>query len=106
MILVACITNLFYAFFINTYLVNANNVCVGEKCDDVLSMPLLDAMKATLKAELDVREMNSHLRDYIKKEVEKGVKAQMESLIARLNYNDTEGEFSLTPVKKTKSEGL
>lgn len=44
--------------------------CTGQNCEQIISMPLLDKMEATLKADLDVRKLNSFIRQIVKKEVE------------------------------------
>ena len=46
-----------------------DNQCVGSLCNHTLSMPLLDSTKATLKADIDVSEMNKFLKTYIHQEI-------------------------------------
>ncbi|CAC5382011.1 unnamed protein product [Mytilus coruscus] len=45
------------------------NDCTGPNCEQTISMPLLDNMEATLKADLDVRKLNKFLKRYISHEV-------------------------------------
>ncbi|CAG2188042.1 unnamed protein product [Mytilus edulis] len=47
-------------------------------------MPLLDDMKATLKADLDVTNMNHHLKSYIQQEIQKGVEIAMRDEMKKL----------------------
>ncbi|CAC5384103.1 unnamed protein product [Mytilus coruscus] len=41
----------------------------GPNCEQILSMPLLDNMEATLKADLDVRTLNKFLQTFIREVV-------------------------------------
>ncbi|CAG2184354.1 unnamed protein product [Mytilus edulis] len=47
-------------------------------------MPLLDDMKATLKADLDITNMNNHLKAYIQQEIQKGVEIAMRDEMKKL----------------------
>lgn len=63
----------------------SNSCSEGETCEKIITMPLLDDLKATLKADLDVTRMNTHLKAYIEQEIQKGIEAamsdKMESLL-------------------------
>ncbi|XP_071154769.1 heavy metal-binding protein HIP-like [Mytilus edulis] len=67
--------------------------CIGQQCSEVISIPLLDNMKATLKADLDVSELNKVLHNYIQQEVIKAVKGtfdtQMERAVEQITDNVT-----------------
>ncbi|CAC5416247.1 COL8A [Mytilus coruscus] len=67
--------------------------CIGQQCSEVVSIPLLDNMKATLKADLDVAELNKVLQKYIQQEVTKAVKGtfvnQMEGTVEQITDNVT-----------------
>ncbi|XP_052072512.1 uncharacterized protein LOC127710601 [Mytilus californianus] len=67
--------------------------CIGEQCRDVISVPLIDEMKATLKADLDVSKLNNVLHNYIMEEVTKAVKVsfdiQMENAVDQIHGNVT-----------------
>ncbi|CAG2233273.1 unnamed protein product [Mytilus edulis] len=67
--------------------------CIGEQCRDIISVPLIDEMKATLKADLDVSKLNSVLHKYILEEVTKAVKVsfdvQMEKAVDEIHGNVT-----------------
>ncbi|XP_071119842.1 short-chain collagen C4-like [Mytilus edulis] len=61
------------------------NTCSGDsKCDGIVTMPLLDGMKATLKADLDVRNMNDHLKTYISSEIKKGFENAMNDVMKQI----------------------
>ncbi|CAG2197334.1 unnamed protein product [Mytilus edulis] len=64
--------------------------CDGEHCGSVISMPIMDNMKASLKADLDVSKMNKHLKAYIQQEIEIGVRTAMENLMKQMIENKTE----------------
>ncbi|CAC5407927.1 unnamed protein product [Mytilus coruscus] len=59
--------------------------CSGPNCEQIISMPLLDNMEATLKADLDVRKLNkflqSFIRQLVKKEVEDVMREDMKKII-------------------------
>ncbi|CAC5367411.1 unnamed protein product [Mytilus coruscus] len=61
--------------------------CEGDNCKNVISMPLLDKMKATLKADLDVTNMNNHLKAYIEQQTQKGVGTAMKDDMRQLIDN-------------------
>ncbi|CAC5375487.1 unnamed protein product [Mytilus coruscus] len=61
--------------------------CSGHSCRNVISMPLMDDMKATLKADLDVTNMNNHLKAYIEQEIRKGVETAMKDVMRQLIDN-------------------
>lgn len=67
--------------------------CIGQQCSELVSIPLLDNMKATLKADLDVAELNKVLQKYIQQEVIKAVKGtfdtQMEGAVEQITDNVT-----------------
>ncbi|CAG2242055.1 unnamed protein product [Mytilus edulis] len=61
------------------------NTCSGDsKCDDIVTMPLLDGLKATLKADLDVSNMNDHLKTYIASEIKKGFENAMNDVMKQI----------------------
>ncbi|CAG2232274.1 unnamed protein product [Mytilus edulis] len=66
------------------------NECSGDSCKNVISMPLMDDMKATLKADLDVTNMNNHLKAYIEQEIQKGVETAMKDVMRQLIDNKLE----------------
>ncbi|CAC5416250.1 unnamed protein product [Mytilus coruscus] len=67
--------------------------CTGEQCRDIISVPLIDEMKATLKADLDVSKLNNVLQNYILEEVTKAIKIsfdiQMEKAVDQIYSNVT-----------------
>lgn len=81
-----------FCCFLFTIGVNIED-CIGQQCSEVVSIPLLDNMKATLKADLDVAELNKVLSKYIEQEVTKAVKGaifnQMEGTIDQITENVT-----------------
>lgn len=52
-------------------------------------MPLLDSMKATLRADLDVTEMNKFLKTYVQQVVKNGIETAMAETIQKLVNNYT-----------------
>ncbi|XP_063435544.1 uncharacterized protein LOC134716472 [Mytilus trossulus] len=64
--------------------------CDGDNCSEMISMPIMDDMRATLNANLDVSKMNKHLKAYIKQEIEIGVKTAMENQMKRMIEHKTE----------------
>ena len=63
----------------------------GEDCshNNIISMPLLDDMKATLRADLDVTEMNKFLKTYVQQVVKNGIETAMTETIQKLVNNYT-----------------
>lgn len=63
----------------------------GEDCShkNIISMPLLDSMKATLRADLDVTEMKKFLKTYIQQVVKNGIETAMAETIQKLVNNYT-----------------
>ncbi|CAG2223280.1 unnamed protein product [Mytilus edulis] len=61
--------------------------CSGDSCGNVISMPLMDKMKATLKADVDVTNMNNHLKAYIEQQTQKGVGTAMTDVMKQLMDN-------------------
>ncbi|CAG2191391.1 unnamed protein product [Mytilus edulis] len=47
-------------------------------------MPLLDGLRATLKADLDVKNMNDHLKTYISLEIKKGFENAMNDVMKQI----------------------
>jgi hypothetical protein len=47
-------------------------------------MPLLDSMKATLRADLDVTEMKKFFEAYIQQEIKKGIETAMAATIENM----------------------
>ncbi|XP_063402145.1 uncharacterized protein LOC134686403 [Mytilus trossulus] len=87
---------LFVTFIIHVILVDTilslseSDSCDGEHCGSVISMPIMDNMKASLKADLDVSIMNKHIKAYIEQEIKKGVKTAMESMMQQMIENKTD----------------
>lgn len=75
---------IFYVFMIGFVCSSYADVCTGDQCQHVITMPLLDDMKATLKADLDVTNMNNHLKSYIQQEIQKGVEIAMRDEMKKL----------------------
>jgi len=50
-----------------------NNNCRESECEQTVSLPLLNDVKATLKADVDVRKLNIVLKKYIQHEIKKGI---------------------------------
>ncbi|CAC5362380.1 C1QL [Mytilus coruscus] len=63
-----------------------NSPCSGLGCRKTVSLPLLDQMKGTLKADFDMSEMNKLIKAYIDQEirsaVEIGLKNGVENIIS------------------------
>lgn len=68
---------------------------------ETISMPLLNELKATLKADVDVTEMNKYLQAYIQEEVKKGVANALVTLVEDIINNKTE-EAELRITEKLK----
>ena len=66
-------------------------------------MPLLNELKATLKADVDVTEMNKYLQVYIQEEVQKGVANALVTLVEDIKNNKTE-EAELRMTAKLQEE--
>ncbi|VDI27207.1 Hypothetical predicted protein [Mytilus galloprovincialis] len=61
------------------------NTCSGDSnCEDIVTMPLLDGLRATLKADLDVKNMNDHLKTYISLEIKKGFENAMNDVMKQI----------------------
>lgn len=72
-------------------------------CDDVVTMPLLDNLGATLKADIDVKNLNKHLKAYIElemrkvfEETTKNVKTLVEKEIEELNTTVQEKQSGIS----------
>ena len=80
----------------------------GEDCShkNIISMPLLDSMKATLRADLDVTEMNKFLETYIQQEINKGIETAMAAAIENMIKNYTTGMDSRISEKFKGNEFL
>ncbi|VDH88975.1 Hypothetical predicted protein [Mytilus galloprovincialis] len=84
-------TFIIYVILVDTVLsLSESDSCDGEHCGSVISMPIMDNMKASLKADLDVSKMNKHLKAYIQQEIEIGVRTAMENLMKQMIENKTE----------------
>ena len=70
-----------------------------------ISMPLLNNIKATLKADVDVTEMNEYLQAYIQEEVKKGVANALVTLVDDIVNNKTE-EAELRIIDKLKGNTI
>jgi hypothetical protein len=70
---------------------------------ETISMPLLNELKATLKADVDVTEMNKYLQVYIQEEVQKGVANALVTLVEDIKNNKTE-EAELRMTEKLQEE--
>ena len=68
-----------------------------------ISMPLLNDIKATLKADVDVTEMNKYLQAYIQEEVKKDVANALVTLVEDIVDNKTE-EAELRITEKLQEE--
>lgn len=81
-----------FCCFLFTIGANIDN-CIGQQCSEVVSIPLVDKMKATLKADIDIAELNKVLQKYIQQEVTKAVKGatfnQMEGTVNQITENVT-----------------
>lgn len=67
--------------------------CEGELCPKVISMPLMDNMKASLKADIDVTQINRYLKAYIQQEIKKDVRTIMKDIVEK-NPNNMKVEMS------------
>ena len=72
---------------------------------ETISMPLLNDIKATLKADVDVTEMNKYLRVYIQKEVKTGVANALATLVEDIIGNKTE-EAELRMIEKLQGKSI
>ena len=72
---------------------------------ETISMPLLNDIKATLKADVDVTEMNKYLQVYIQKEVKTGVANALATLVEDLIGNKTE-EAELRMIEKLQGKSI
>lgn len=65
--------------FVSTMQDDENSPCSGLGCRKTVSMPLLDQMKGTLKADFDMSEMNKVIKAYIDQEIRSGVEIGLKS---------------------------
>ena len=102
--------------------VNNNDTCVGLDCQNTISIPLIDNMKARLMADLDVTEMNKILKMYIQNEIDKGIETSLNANLARramdiehtitnkmtelVNKKTEEIEVKMNAKKDTSKDGL
>lgn len=63
--------------------------CEGELCSKVISMPLVDNMKASLKADIDVSQINKYLKAYIKQEINTEIRTIMKDVVEEIIDNRT-----------------
>lgn len=75
--------------------VQGNTCSENSNCDDIVTMPLLDGLRATLKADLDVRNMNDHLKTYIASEIKKGFQNAMNDVMKQIGNKGLE-EINVT----------
>lgn len=79
------ITVLFLAFVVFDLSRTEESKCSGPNCEQIISMPLLDNMEATLKADLDVRKLKtvlkSFIRQVVKNEVENAMREDMRTVM-------------------------
>ncbi|XP_052091334.1 uncharacterized protein LOC127728132 [Mytilus californianus] len=75
-------------------------------CNDVVTMPLTDNLGATLKADLDVKNLNKHLKAYIELEMKKvfeatakNVRTLVEKEIEELNSTVQENLSGVTYIR-------
>ncbi|CAG2223278.1 unnamed protein product [Mytilus edulis] len=83
--------------------------CSGDKCGNVISMPLMDKMKATLKADVDVTNMNNHLKAYIEQQTQKGVETAMTDVMKQLmdtKLKEINTKIESTILKELKRVGV
>ncbi|XP_052066778.1 short-chain collagen C4-like [Mytilus californianus] len=59
-------------------------ICNNKACPGMISMPLIDGVKATLKADLDTTDLNNHLKAYIEQHIQEGVQAAMKDVMKQL----------------------
>lgn len=76
---------LLFTFVVFDLAMSEEGECIGPNCEKLISMPLLDNMEATLKADLDVRKLNKFLKVFIgqvvKKEVEDVMREDMRTIM-------------------------
>jgi hypothetical protein len=82
---------------------NVGKAFVTHISSETISMPLLNELKATLKADVDVTEMNKYLQAYIQEEVKTGVANALVTLVEDIVNNKTE-EAELRITEKLKEE--
>ena len=81
-----------FLLFINDGIFSASlgDPCDSGQCKSIISMPLIDNIQATLKADLDVSKMNEYLKKFIQQEVNLAVKAAVLDNILGITDNLTE----------------
>ncbi|CAG2242057.1 unnamed protein product [Mytilus edulis] len=73
-----------YTLSLLFFLVHGNTCSGDSNCEDIVTMPLLDGLRATLKADLDVKNMNDHLKTYISLEIKKGFENAMNDVMKQI----------------------
>ncbi|XP_076114212.1 short-chain collagen C4-like [Mytilus galloprovincialis] len=73
-----------YTLSLLLFLVHGNTCSGDRNCEDIVTMPLLDGLRATLKADLDVKNMNDHLKTYIASEIKKGFANAMNDVMKQI----------------------
>lgn len=80
-----------------------NSCSEDAACDDVVTMPLVDNLGATLKADIDVKNLNKHLKTFIEQEMKKvfketanNVKTLVEREIEELNTTVQEKQSGIS----------
>lgn len=91
------ISIMFFAFVVFDLSMMEETDCTGPNCEQIISMPLLDKMEATLKADLDVRKLINFLKRFISREVKTEIADTMPDAILKI-MNE-----SLLKVKRLES---
>ncbi|VDI27280.1 Hypothetical predicted protein [Mytilus galloprovincialis] len=73
-----------YTLSLLLFLVHGNTCSGDSNCEDIVTMPLLYGLRATLKADLDVKNMNDHLKTYIASEIKKGFANAMNDVMKQI----------------------
>ncbi|CAC5387082.1 unnamed protein product [Mytilus coruscus] len=76
-------------FELTVLCLSSSLLCDGELCPKVISMPLVDNMKASLKADIDVSQINKYLKAYIKQEINTEIRTIMKDVVEELTENRT-----------------
>ncbi|CAC5416248.1 unnamed protein product [Mytilus coruscus] len=76
--------------------------CIGDQSLEIISVGLMDGVKATLKADLNVSKLNHVLFTYIKKEVTKSVEVTLDTKMGKAvkQIEDKVNRFMKTKVGK------
>jgi hypothetical protein len=85
-----------------------NRNCIESECEQTVSLPLLNDVKATLKADIDVRKLNIVLKKYIQHEIKQGIVEGFSDERAKMMAAvDKTANYSIdNAIKKTSDEIL